>query len=1676
MEDARKRLLCFYVLLFWSLHAVYVFGMMPMANDYEWSTWGNWSDCENKLTGSNPCYGRQNRTRSCYWNPALNSPNQTCEGDCTNITNPNCTCTPFDQYAVQPDSMCIDGGSSSRHQDVPCPLTVDGGWSDWINISCSVSCGSGQFHRYRTCDNPSPCNGGQNCIGNDTMVLPCQQPTVDGEWSEWGNWSRCSVSIGTGSTTRVRTCDNPPTCEGIFCVGESNQTEECEVLPTCFSNNVLDPLYSSIDNPMSIYIAANFDIYSIVQIYYQDIYCKRQNLSPYYVWNVYYSPTSSSNETHILHTTETNLPFSASELGLYRVVLRVHYRGGSPIWLEDEMYISVSYPPPYAAIVGGSVRMLGAGVHTIDGLTLSYDMSKGAGHTSALEIAWVCTPLAVASFYDLLNVDIDEEILFPDDLSTNLWSNHSFVMDRIDDLLLAVDNFTFITYLNGNPLKEEFCNFSLSPNFTEEFIRFDRDITRYGYMYADLVNLIDIITEKVDYFQKFLTFTDYSVSSPSMATIKTEVQNWLNTVQTEFTHLTRLRYIINSIQILIPENNGADYYYICQKKDSDYTSLIGFLVEAPVRIQALPLSDWNTLALEDEQLRNTTEIYIQQQSCSDFTKQSDGNAGLGISDVDVLNSVGFLITLRISANDSYSYFQQRIQAVPGDPPAIDISCRLNCLPKTASSSILSLRANCFSCDYNELKFISYFWNVYEFNTATKVKTELQNWKAGLESELNSPAFVLSPYMLSPDSSYIIELNITLFGNSSSLTLVLIKTNLPPYGGKWEIAPGNGRAGVTQFNFKFQDWKDEGYRKKRDSNLDWKESLFYRIFAKKGTDEPTLLFHGAERKVGVYLPEGNSSNLFNLEILLRIYDIFGDFTENSVTVKSRPSITNTTISQVSSFVDTVDDNIDSAIGSGNLKLVTMSVENAASTINDLDFPTSSLPEDTGSLVVLPTSDDNGTSYSWDTLWADYIDPPLNTAKENLSIVTEQYSSILHTTTVAEQGAGMVTVKHLAQGVGSVIMDRSLIDVDVVNTAVTTNDLILTMFHNTTIGDKYPLFADYETTSESILRVADNALNSIITTRTPNNPTSTDLYDIQQTIIGNNDFVTSNPDSLEDMTPMERAFLVSQISKSQGLSKNESDETALKFVPEILASLSSLGKVLKGMVHMKQLPVSVNRPGLSTSMTTLTLPELTKSPLVRNNITMEFSGSQDQGVDNNDVQITVFEKNPFTWDPEAQYITSNVLSMSIKDSNDEEVNVSVKVKFPNKGDNNPKTVYLAFPVDANESASQFISYKFFWQFPADDMAFRLDGDTHGMKFVVYLKGGSGATRSSYDWRYEIQDSDVYDSFLVVVVPGGMFKQQVTVYFTVTVDSVPDGSASRTRRSAGNATASSDNSTIPATRVLPYDLTVWTSGCRVWNTAEAKWDKTSCQMSADSTATETVCICNDPPGQHFATSFYVPPNSIDFNSVFGKFDIVNNGAVLGTLVGVIVLYIIMAVWAWRQDRRDHERWALSYLSDNEKDDNYIYLVTVHTGLGRNAGTTSHVYMAVTSNRRSTGIRGLDDGTNKGFGTGSVRKFIMCVPKCLGSLTCLDIWHDNSGKGSAASWLLSKVEIMDLQSMERFTFICNRWLSLDEEDGTTQCALPVSGREDLDSFGYRFRDNSRHSTNRWPPVALRLHQARRQ
>ena len=57
---------------------------------------------------------------------------------------------------------------------------------------------------------------------------------VDGRWTMWGHWGKCSVSCGGGTQTRNRSCTNPPVAHGGRpCAGMSEMARDCNKQVFC---------------------------------------------------------------------------------------------------------------------------------------------------------------------------------------------------------------------------------------------------------------------------------------------------------------------------------------------------------------------------------------------------------------------------------------------------------------------------------------------------------------------------------------------------------------------------------------------------------------------------------------------------------------------------------------------------------------------------------------------------------------------------------------------------------------------------------------------------------------------------------------------------------------------------------------------------------------------------------------------------------------------------------------------------------------------------------------------------------------------------------------------------------------------------------------------------------------------------------------------------------------------------------------------------------------------------------------------------------------------------------------------------------------------------------------------------------------------------------------------------
>ncbi|XP_071138604.1 uncharacterized protein [Mytilus edulis] len=109
-----------------------------------------------------------------------------------------------------------------------------GNWGEWsVWDSCRPSCGLGHQTRRRRCNSPIPSAGGRDCNGQNSQWQRCKLAVcqVDGEWSKWSSWNTCSATCNGGIQDRTRTCDNPtPSDGGRYCYERSIESRLCNII------------------------------------------------------------------------------------------------------------------------------------------------------------------------------------------------------------------------------------------------------------------------------------------------------------------------------------------------------------------------------------------------------------------------------------------------------------------------------------------------------------------------------------------------------------------------------------------------------------------------------------------------------------------------------------------------------------------------------------------------------------------------------------------------------------------------------------------------------------------------------------------------------------------------------------------------------------------------------------------------------------------------------------------------------------------------------------------------------------------------------------------------------------------------------------------------------------------------------------------------------------------------------------------------------------------------------------------------------------------------------------------------------------------------------------------------------------------------------------------------------
>ncbi|VDI23340.1 Hypothetical predicted protein, partial [Mytilus galloprovincialis] len=1014
---------------------------------------------------------------------------------------------------------------------------------------------------------------------------------------------------------------------------------------------------------------------------------------------------------------------------------------------------------------------------------------------------------------------------------------------------------------------------------------------------------------------------------------------------------------------------------------------------------------------------------------------------------------------------------QAVRVRAGDAPSSEILCKRNCLPKLSLNSLLILNADCPTCS---LADTNYEWSIFVYNTGTGLFETLDavtriNQSHLIETTLTAEEIGIRPDALEQMDRIKFHLLLRTPGRTPSEAEYIVSVNAPPYA---------GISVTTWFTVTCKDWLDEGERYVRNIADDGNELLSYSVYHVRNTTNgivQSLLSETGDSSIVSTLAVGDPGNNFHSMIRVNIRDFYNGYTqvEFPVTVTNVIDIDRITQSQddlIGNITALVTNGMEEPQSSNDPKQVlhqasTIIASIALIPIYQEGFNTTDKPLDW--LTGLLDAEKNGTK-PYDEILTDLLkndkDQVMLVIVEAVDNLTKQMEDQLESNATT-----FFMIEMASSAFATALGSNQIISTDAGTSASNALTILVANFKNAseTALTSDALFDSsdprLESASTAIMALVSAVVGATLTANFPDNGlalisgTTADARKQVDFLIKMNRDEAYNIMEGGELTPEERNGLYlmrARISQAEFEERQDlasltdtSIDTALQVIID-----QGLNMTCKGC----ETTFDTNNVNLYISKTTLqALNDVANGLLQNSTILMSFGFSTDSN-DTTLFGIAVFPQNVYiAGSSDTALVTSEVHKLSLKDENEDNLS-QTEVAINQTARTLQSTQNL--PVYTEGDASNLFYHSFFYRDEGDYVCVSVDPAEGVPNYVtsydVYVKGESQPTHLNYEAKGEISP---YNDWMVCFPPQ-LFSKTGEMHVALHPNSKVAGFNGYVwEPTTGKFANGSYNISEP--ELMPYNLHIVTSNCKEWDPQKQSWESGNCKMDWFPSQDTIECTCRPAFGLTFGNTFYVAPNTIDFSTVFLRFDLANQAAVLGTLIGVIAIYLLLLIWARHQDKRDIVRWGVTPLIDNFVDDTYYYLVTVYTGMRRGAGTKSRIGFIVCGEDGDTGIRELSDGVRSEIPTASVVHFLMSTPYPLGDLSYVYIWHDNSGEGESSSWYLTRVDVEDIQKRERFVFMCGKWLCLDTVESSVDAVLPVCGKENVTTFSNMFYLNTKEN-----------------
>ncbi|KAF6734272.1 Polycystic kidney disease protein 1-like 2 [Oryzias melastigma] len=410
---------------------------------------------------------------------------------------------------------------------------------------------------------------------------------------------------------------------------------------------------------------------------------------------------------------------------------------------------------------------------------------------------------------------------------------------------------------------------------------------------------------------------------------------------------------------------------------------------------------------------------------------------------------------------------------------------------------------------------------------------------------------------------------------------------------------------------------------------------------------------------------------------------------------------------------------------------------------------------------------------------------------------------------------------------------------------------------------------------------------------------------------------------------------------------------------------------------------------------------------------------------DIRMLSLAKNPFSWNEKGN-ISGLIgsLSLSTEDGSGipvENLSEDIEIWLPRPAGEQVNTTVL----DLGNYSTTIIDV------PSADtsLVIKMEPSLDPLPFQLYLGFTDYPTETNYVamTQMPLQGTTEEEKYTWIVQPEEL-KGNTGVHYLVVRPIVGPG-------------IKSINASLSVTPIA--------SSCRFWDESILDWSTTGCKVGVKTTPMATQCLCNHLT--FFGSSFFVTPNLVDPSQTAQLFATFAENPVVVCFVGALfVTYLLVVVWARRKDIQDTAKVKVTVLHDNNPKDEYRYLLCVRTGHRIGASTSSQVIATLLGAEGNSEPHHLTDQRKPLFERGAVDMFLITTPSFLGELQGIRLWHDNSG--SHPAWYVANIMVQDLQTEQKWNFLCNSWLSLDMGDCCIDSIFPVSTEEELKRFSNLF------------------------